>query len=600
MPARTIAATISSNALIVARTIVTLLFNRYTAFIVGVYLYSLVILALGGLGGMFGASKLQSMWLFQLDEVRGVYLKKEYWELTLLFYLYCYFNMILRPSPWQALLAALPLFLTYLGQDIYFLMYSSVFRAAQLAEVPELLDVLAWPYLVLLLVGVVLPLGFFLWSIDYRRRLVVLVAGALPPALLFGAAVTFPEQYIATYRKVGQEIVNWSDADTLENNGRFMMLLFREAERHLAKAKTEVFRDRARYEEDNRKLAAWIHANNKKRNVHLVVLESFLDPTLFKGATYTRDPFHPDFRKLFGNKMGFSISPVVGGRTAQAEFEILCGVPAFEEMGGVEFNSFVGSQAYCLPGKLGLVGYQTMASNAFNPSFFNTPSAYKGMGFGNVYFPREYVSGNQTYLSRGDTSGEMEFMFDGTLFAQNLDFITPFLKDNDGPPLFNYVLTVYGHYPHLMNRELRPPVLKMISSFKDEQLERAANQIFYRSQAVAEYVNRLIELDPKSLIILVSDHLPPGQHGRRSFQKLRYLNNAEGSLHMNRIMVVDQGKVKKPATMYHYDIQAYIFNAITDGAYCKVHACGFTQNKLLDDRMQRHEDYMRIMAHASK
>jgi len=599
MAATRIAAAITSNARIVASTIVYLLFNRYTAFILGVYAYSLVILALGGLGGMFGAIEIQSMWLFQLDEVRGVYLKREYLELTLLFYLYCYFNTILRPSRWQALLAAVPLFLAYLGQDIYFLMYSNVFRFSELAEVPELLRVLTWPYVLLLLVFVVLPLGYFFWSVNYRR-FVVLIAGALPPALLAAAPVYFPEQYIATYRKVGEEIVYWSDADSAENNGRFMMLLYREAERHTARAKTEIFRNRGQYEEQTRQLAGWIGANGNKRNVHLVVMESFLDPTLFKGATYTKDPFHPSFRKLFGNKLGFSLSPVVGGKTAQAEFEVLCGVPAFEEMTGVEFNSFTGSAAYCLPGKLQLAGYQTMASNAYNPSFFNTPNAYRGMGFAKMFFPREYVSGNDTYLSKGDTSGEKEYMYDGTIFSQNLEFITPFLQDRDGAPLFNYVLTIYGHFPHLLNEEKRPPVLKMISDFKDEQLERAANQIFYRSQAVADYVNRLLELDPKSLIILVSDHLPPGQHGRRSFQKLRYLSNSNESLHMNRIMIIEEGKVKKFATIHHYDIPALVFNSITNGAYCKVNTCGFAENKLLDDRMKRHDDYMRVMAHASE
>jgi len=584
----------------VARAAALALCNRYTAFLLGVYAYSLIILALGGLGGMFGAIELKSMWLFPLDQTRGVYLKEEYLELALLLYLYWYGNAILRPSRWQALLAAVPLLLAYLGQDIYFFMYSSVFRAVELAEAPELLAVLTWPYALALLLFVALPLGFFVWSID-RRRWRILVAGALPPALLVYAAVYFPEQYVDGFRRVGQGIVDWSDKDTAENNGRFMTLIYREAERHLAQARTELFRDRARYEEQVRQFAAWLKEHgDPKRNVHLVVLESFFDPTLFKGASYTKDPLHPSFRKLFGNRLGFSLSPVVGGRTAQAEFEVLCGVPAFEEMLGVEFNSFTGADAYCLPGKLQLAGYRTVASNAYNPSFFNTPNAYRGMGFARIFFPGEYTGGAETYLSKGDTSGEGEYMFDSVLFSQNLEYITPLLQETDGPPLFNYVLTVYGHFPHLMNEDKRPAALKMQSDFKDEQLERAANQMFYRTQAVADYVNRLIELDPKGLLILVSDHLPPGQHGRRSFQKLRYLDNSKDSLNMNRIMIVEAGKVKKYAVIHHYDIPALVYNFISNGLHCKTNTCGFMTNKLLDDRKQRHDDYMRIMAHASE
>lgn len=592
-------ATIALKARAVASSIVYLLYNRYTGFLLGVYAYSMIILMLGGLGGVLAFTEIEQLMLFRYGETTGVMLKREYWELTLLFYLYCYFNAILRPSRWQAWLAALPIFFAYLGQDIYFLMYSNVFRASELSEVPELLNVLSPTHIGLLLVFVAAPLGYFLWSINYRKLWLVLV-GALPLALLIGAAEFYPEQYTTTYRKVGRTIEYWSDAVSAENNGRFMMLLFREAERQIAQAKTEVFRDRDQYEQQARQLAGWLSANGNKRNVHLVVMESFLDPTLFKNASYTKDPFHPSFKKLFGNKMGFSISPVVGGKTAQAEFEVLCGVPAFEELTGVEFNGFTGADAYCLPGTLQAAGYQTMVSNAYNPSFFNAPNAYQGMGFAKMYFPREYVNGSDSYLTKGDTTGESGYMYDGTIFSQNLAFITPFLQDTDGPPLFNYILTIYGHFPHEINEEKRPKVLKMLSKFKDQHLERAANQMFYRSQAVADYVNRLLELDEKSLIILVSDHTPPGQYGRKSFQKLRYINNKDDSLYLNRIMIIEDGKVKKFATIHHYDIPALVMNSITNGAYCKEHTCGFAQNKLLDDRMDRHDDYMRVMAHASE
>lgn len=594
-----ITAAIALKARCVAGSIVFLLFNRYTAFLVGVYVYSMIILMLGGLGGVLAFTEIEQLMLFRYGDVTGVMLKREYWELALLFYLYCYFNAILRPSRWQAVLAALPLFLAYLGQDIYFLMYSNVFRFSELAEVPELFKVLSLPYIGLLLVFVALPLGYFLWSINYRK-FVILIVGAVPLALLIGAAERYPEQYTEVYRKVGRPIEYWSDAVSAENNGRFMMLLYREAERQISRAKTEAFRNRSQYDQQAHELAGWINASGNKRNVHLVVMESFLDPTLFKNATYTKDPFHPSFKKLFGNKLGFSISPVVGGKTAQAEFEVLCGVPAFEELAGVEFNGFTGAAANCLPGTLQMAGYQTMASNAYNPSFFNAPNAYQGMGFAKMYFPREYVNGGDTYLNKGDTSGEMGYMWDGTIFSQNLEFITPFIEDNDGPPLFNYILTIYGHFPHQLNEQKRPMVLKMLSKFKDQHLERAANQMFYRSQAVADYVNRLLEIDEKSLIILVSDHTPPGQYGRKSFLKLGYLNNKDESMHMNRIMIIEDGKVKKFATIHHYDIPAMVINSITNGAYCKEHTCGFAQNKLLDDRMSRHDDYMRVMAHASE
>ena len=578
---------IALNARLVVNGIGCLLFNRYTAFLLGVFVYSLIINLQGGPGGV----------AYVKDGVTVAF-NEQYFELTLLFYLYCYFNTILRPSRWQALLAVAPLLFAYLGQDIYYLMYSNIFRITELAMIPELFTVLSFKIILLLTLTVAGPLLYFLWSVQYRK-LVPLVVGILPLALLIGAVEFYPAAYITTFSKVGEEIVPWSDKVSAENNGRFMMVLFREAERKLSVTKTAAFRDRPRYEQQMQQMAGWIRSHSNNRNVHLVVMESFLDPTLFRGATCSKDPFHPSFKKLFGNKLGFSVSPVVGGGTSQAEFEVLCGVPAFQELAGVEFNSFTGSPAYCLPGTLQLAGYQTMASNAYKPSFFNTPKGYKGMGFAKMYFPREFLNDPGTYLSTGDTTGEDGYMFDRTLFNENLDFITPLIKAKTGLPLFNYVLTIYGHMPHIINEQKRPKVLQLVSSFKDPHLENSANQFFYRTEAVAEYVNRLLEIDEKSLIILVSDHVPPGIFGRKSYEKLRYLNNKDDSIHMNRIMVIEDGKVKKIATIHHYDVPAMVLNYVTQGAYCKEHTCGFAENKFLDDRMQRHDDYMRLMAHAT-
>ena len=587
MTTKYVTAAIALNARLMVSRMGWLLFNRYTAFLFGVFAYSLIINLQGGPRGVAF-----------IQEGGTLAFNKQYLELTLLFYLYCSFNMMLRPSRWQALLAAVPLFLAYMGQDIYYLMYSNVFRVCELTEVPELLTVLSPKVILLLTVTVVVPLGFFFWCLNYRKMM-TMVAGMVPLTLLIGAVEFYPEQFTADFWKVGQEIVAWSDKVSAENNGRFMMLLFREAERKISLAKTEAFRDRPRYEQQAQERAGWIRSHSNNRNVHLVILESFVDPTLFRGASLTKDPYHPNFKKLFGNKLGFSVSPVVGGGTSQAEFEALCGVPAFQELAGVEFNSFTGAPAYCLPGTLQLAGYRTMASNAYKPSFFNTPKGYKGMGFAQMYFPREYLKDDNTYLSIGDTTGEDGYMFDRTLFAQNLEFIAPLIKDKTGLPLFNYVLTIYGHMPHIINEQKRPKVLKFVSAFKDPQLENSANQFFYRSEAVAEYVNRLLEIDEKSLIILVSDHVPPGIFGRKSYDKLRYLNNKDDSIHMNRIMVIEDGKVKKYTTVHHYDVPAMVLNYVTKGAYCKEHACGFAENKFLDDRMQRHEEYMRVMAHAT-
>ena len=76
--------------------------------------------------------------------------------------------------------------------------------------------------------------------------------------------------------------------------------------------------------------SASLHAGvTRGSNVHLIVLESFLDPTLFRNVVFSTSPVHPEFAGLFAGNEGTVRSAVFGGRTCQAEFEALCGLPPF-------------------------------------------------------------------------------------------------------------------------------------------------------------------------------------------------------------------------------------------------------------------------------
>jgi phosphoglycerol transferase MdoB-like AlkP superfamily enzyme len=555
-----------------------LLSNRYVVFLLFLVFYTKLVELCGGLHG-------------------GVTFLGEYLEVLIVLYLYWYLSALLKPSRWRSVLAASPLLLAYFGQDIYYLMLGRVFRVVELTEVAELQKVTTYKYLITISVVGAVPLAGFIYYFDFRRWR-TLIFGFLPLALATGIIGFFPASAVGIFNFIGRPVLNWSDEISAENNGRFAMLAFREAQRRFALTRTSVFFNRPKYDEEARDGANWLRTNGSGKNIHLVLMESFVDPTLFRGATFTKDPVHPEFRRLFGASQGFSVSPVFGGKTSQAEFELLCGEPAFQELAGVEFNSFSGTQAYCLPGTLALAGYRTVASNAFRPGFFNTIKAYTGIGFREKYFPKEYIDGIDTYLATGDTTGEL-YMFDGELFRQNLKFVKEALARENGPPLFNYVVSMFGHLPHVLNKEKRPYLLKLISDshYTDPQLERVANQYYYRTQAVAEFVRQLMSMDRESLIIIVSDHVPPLQ-GFPTYRTFRYLDNCPNSIYLNRILVVKNGVVQSPVTIHHYDVPKLILDYLSQGQYCREHDCGFTRNVLLSDRESRHDDYMRLMAHA--
>ena len=232
--------------------------------------------------------------------------------------------------------------------------------------------------------------------------------------------------------------------------------------------------------------------NFTPRNVHIVLLESFWDPTLLKEAGYNQDPLVPAFRRLW-KQTGFShaMSPVYGGYTANAEFEVLCGFPVVED--NVKFERQMLNDVPCLPHLLAGYGYRTLASHPNVPVFWNRINAYRRMGF-------------QTYWSKQDfllDDMNREFLSDASLYRQVLEKIADPIDNKQ--PLLNYIVTYFGHWNYPLN-EARPNQITASSTV--EEVSSYANTMYYKSLELMTFLEQLQTRDPDSIIVLFGDHLP--------------------------------------------------------------------------------------------
>lgn len=228
------------------------------------------------------------------------------------------------------------------------------------------------------------------------------------------------------------------------------------------------------------------------RNVHIVLLESFWDPALLEKAGYNQDPLAPAFRRLW-KEAGFSqvMSPVFGGYTANAEFEILCGFPVVED--NVKFERQLLNDVPCLPHLLAESGYRTLASHPNVPVFWNRINAYRRMGF-------------QTYWSKQDfllDDMNREFLSDASLYRQVLEKIADSIDSKQ--PLLNYIVTYFGHWNYPLN-DSRPGRITASSSV--EEVSSYANTMYYKSIELMTFLEHLQARDPDSIIVLFGDHLP--------------------------------------------------------------------------------------------
>lgn len=228
------------------------------------------------------------------------------------------------------------------------------------------------------------------------------------------------------------------------------------------------------------------------RNVHIILLESFWNSALLKKAGYNQDPLVPAFRRLW-KRAGFAhaMSPVFGGYTANAEFEILCGFPVVED--NVKFERQFINDVPCLPHLLGQHGYRTLASHPNVPVFWNRINAYRRMGM-------------QTYWSIQDFALDdmnREFLSDASLYRQVLEKIAGAIDSEQ--PLLDYIVTYFGHWNYPLS-ESRPNIITASSAV--DEVRKYANTIHYKSLELMRFLEQLQARDPDSVIVIFGDHLP--------------------------------------------------------------------------------------------
>ena len=230
---------------------------------------------------------------------------------------------------------------------------------------------------------------------------------------------------------------------------------------------------------------------NARRNLHVVLEESFWDPTPLTAAGFSESPLDPRFTALW-REAGYSraLSPAFGGQTANAEFEVLCGFPVDDTV--VRFESGLENVSPCLPRLLREAGFRTVASHPNAPDFWNRESAYAKLGFETFWSKRDF--------DLADRNGDP--LSDRSLHVQ----VDRKLRESaDARPVFDYIVTFDGHWPYTLGPE-RPARVHSVSQVAE--VRDYANTLYYKSREMVDAIERWRREDPDALIVIFGDHLP--------------------------------------------------------------------------------------------
>jgi phosphoglycerol transferase MdoB-like AlkP superfamily enzyme len=488
-----------------------------------------------------------------------------YTEFPLLLAFFATGYLFLKDSRYRGLLASLPIFLTYAAHDYYLWVFKRCPNWRELTKLEELFGILT-PLSVVITLALGLGLSVLLFqqlnkSRVFSWRILILALWGIPLAVLW----TNPGE---SYKKARHEfgLKQWSALENVHNHGRLFMTFVRAADHlnNLRQLQTTL----GNIEDSSLYIPPAEFPAFEPRNVHIVVMESFIDATLLENVKFSRPPIHEDMQALLDAGRSTSISPYFGGGTAESEFELLCGVHAFTWY--QEFKLMTGAPTYCLPRILGLMGYETIARHPFKQVMYNRDLAYKSLGFQQKYF-LDTADPAKMLFEQPRTS---EHVLDTNLYKQTLKSLKSRL--NKGRPLLNYLLTMEGHTPFHLDTETQPIVVEVEPAHWLTQV--LANKTYYRTKALADYINELMTLDPDSIIIAVADHLPPmTEHGADFYDNWGYSAWKQGKsklgLREQFLLAIDAGKVITLEQLNHYNIYQFVLNSLSQGGYCEHHSC---------------------------
>lgn len=240
-------------------------------------------------------------------------------------------------------------------------------------------------------------------------------------------------------------------------------------------------------------------SRDRKPNIIILQLESFIDPKRLTGLSCSEDPV-PVFgalKEACGS--GYLTVPSIGAGTANTEFEVLTGM-SLDYFGAGEYpykTVLLDKTCESLPYNLGSLGYVSTAIHNNNASFYGRDEVFANLGF-DRFESLEFMNG-VSYNPIG-------WAKDGVLTDVIMDALTSTEKTD-----FVFAISVQPHGKYPESGASSGQTIAVYGS--DDEMETAqyayyVNQVHEVDAFLGELTARLEGYPEPVMLVLYGDHLP--------------------------------------------------------------------------------------------
>ena len=238
-------------------------------------------------------------------------------------------------------------------------------------------------------------------------------------------------------------------------------------------------------------------ASGSRPNIIVIMNEAFSDLSVLGDFETNEDymPFIHSLQKGADNTVtGFLNTSVLGGNTANTEFEFLTGhTMAFLPQGSVAYQQYVKSATPALPSHLKELGYKTVAMHPYHATGWDRNRVYPLLGFDEMYFLEDYE--NIHYVRK--------YTDDATCYRKIIE-----AYENKGDePLFVFNVTMQNHSPYTEDFD------NFQADITAEQagshtLDNYLSLMRLSDTAFQELVSYFENADEDTILVFFGDHQP--------------------------------------------------------------------------------------------
>lgn len=259
------------------------------------------------------------------------------------------------------------------------------------------------------------------------------------PGLILGAVICFGLMESSFIPNLGMHLDMWDSRNSFHENGTFLaffgywhLMQVEKPENYTSDIVAEIVEEVEKKEAETGEI---------QPNIVVVMNEAFADLSYY-GEFETNVPYLENYNSIKENAIkGYALVNIIGGGTANSEFEYLTGHSLTFMSSSIPFAQHIQEKHDSIASNLSMQGYDTTAIHPLHGVNWRRNVVYPYLGFDDFIAMEDMDKKNAEYVR--------QFISDGYTYELVMDI----LKENSDAPDFVFDVTVQNHSGYTYAKE---------------------------------------------------------------------------------------------------------------------------------------------------